>query len=324
VSQTSPLHIVFGAGQVGSSLAIALKARGLRVRVVRRSGRPVAPGVEVLAADATDPAQAVAAARGAAVVYHCMNPSAYTEQAWQAEFPAQGEALIAAAQATGARLVCLDNLYACGPCGGPRSEQTPLAAEGPKGWVRVAWDARLRQAGEQGLRWTAGRAGDDFGPGAGGQSLLSMQAVAALGRGWPAVLVGDADAVHAFSWVPDVVEALVALGSAADDVEGRAWHLPVHPVAPRELVQRLARAQGRRGWTVVLAPWFIRLLGRFSALAHALEETLYQWDRPFLVDDSAFRARFPALGLSLDQAVTKTVAAALPAGSPPFARPSAA
>lgn len=35
-------------------------------------------------------------------------------------------------------------------------------------------------------------------------------------------------------------------------------------------------------------------------------ETFYQWDRPFLVDDSRFRARFPEVGVDLDTAVAET------------------
>jgi saccharopine dehydrogenase-like NADP-dependent oxidoreductase len=96
-------HVVFGAGQVGSSLARLLASRGHRVRVVRRSDAPVGPGIEVLAGDARDPAFVLEATRGAHAVYHCINPSAYTKAAWSAEFPAFGAALIDAAIANDAR-----------------------------------------------------------------------------------------------------------------------------------------------------------------------------------------------------------------------------
>ena len=56
------LHVVFGAGQVGSGLARRLVDAGVRVRVVRRSDKPVGPGIEVVAADARDPAAVRAAA----------------------------------------------------------------------------------------------------------------------------------------------------------------------------------------------------------------------------------------------------------------------
>ena len=306
----SQLHVVFGAGQVGTLLAQLLQGRGHRVRGVRRSARPVAPGIEVVSADAMQPAEVLAASAGAAVLYHCMNPSAYTHTAWEAEFPRMGEALIAAAQHHGARLVCLDNLYGYGETDAPRSEVTPMRAAGRKGQVRVAWDARLRAAGAAGLRWTAGRAGDFFGPGAGDQSLMSVAAVQKLGQGWPALLIGDVDAPHAFSYVPDVVAGLAALGAAPDEVEGRAWHLPVLTVSPRALARHMAQAQGRRGWVFPLSAGLIRTLRGVVPLFGMLHETLYQWDRPFLVEDGAFRARFPGIGATLEQAVAETVAVA--------------
>ena len=170
----SQLHVIFGAGQIGSALARHLLARDHRVRVVRRSNKPVGHGIEVIAADAMEPGAAIAAAEGADVVYHCMNASAYTGAVWQDELPRMAEALIAAARAADARLVCLDNLYGYGPVDGPRTESTPLRADDPKGRIRAQLAARYQQAGErEGLRWTAGRGGDFFSSASFWRSLTS-------------------------------------------------------------------------------------------------------------------------------------------------------
>lgn len=304
------VQVVFGAGQVGSALARRLAAEGHRVRVVRRRAEPVGEGIEVRAGDARDRAFAIAATEGAAVVYHCMNPSAYTGAAWEEEFPAQGEAVIAAAVRHGARLVALDNLYAYGPVDGPCTPDTPLAATGPKGRVRAAWDARLRAAArEQGLRFVLGRAGDFFGPGAGEHALFSPRMVEGLRAGRAPWLVGDAAAPHAFSYVPDVVAALAALGAAGSDVEGRVFHLPVVEVAPGELVARLADAVGHPARARALPAWAVRALAPVVPLFAELRETLYQWDRPFRVDDAPFRDRFPGLATPLDACVAGTAAA---------------
>ena len=305
----SQLHVIFGAGQIGSALARHLLARDHRVRVVRRSNKPVGHGIEVIAADAMEPGAAIAAAEGADVVYHCMNASAYTGAVWQDELPRMAEALIAAARAADARLVCLDNLYGYGPVDGPRTESTPLRADDPKGRIRAQLAARYQQAGErEGLRWTAGRGGDFFGPGTGDQSVVSMDVARGLGHGRRALLLGHPEAPHAFSYAPDVVAALGALGEADDDVEGRAWHLPVHTLPPRELVDRLAAAPDQRARTIVLRPWMFPFLGLFVPILRSLRDTLYQWDRPFLVDDSAFRARFPGVGVTTERAVAEIVA----------------
>ncbi len=303
-------HVVFGAGQVGSSLARLLASRGHRVRVVRRSDAPVGPGIEVLAGDARDPAFVLEATRGAHAVYHCINPSAYTKAAWSAEFPAFGAALIDAAIANEARLVCLDNLYAYGPTDDARTPDSPMRPSGVKGSVRADWDAALRDAAAtRGLRFVAGRAGDFFGPGALDQSLLSMNAVRGLAAGRMVWLIGDAKASHAFSYVPDVVDALAAFGEAGPDVEGRVYHFPIHQLTPAQLVSHIAEALGVRPRWAALPPWLIGLLGVVLPFFGELGETLYQWDRPFLADDAAFRARFPGLGRSTPSAAREIAAA---------------
>src|SRR2546430_13890291 len=103
------LHVVFGAGQVGPLLAKRLLEAGKRVRVVRRSARESTPGAELLAGDAADPAFCNEAARGASVVYHCLNPP-YVAKVWEQLQPRYMENLIAAAGQAGARLVVLDSL----------------------------------------------------------------------------------------------------------------------------------------------------------------------------------------------------------------------
>ena len=113
------LHVVFGAGQVGTPLAGRLLEAGKRVRVVKRTAGEVAPGVEVLLGDAADAAFCHKAVSGATSVYHCMNPP-YDTSVWAALVPRYMENLIDAAGKSGARLVVLDNLYMLGRTGGVR------------------------------------------------------------------------------------------------------------------------------------------------------------------------------------------------------------
>src|SRR6516165_4549569 len=110
------LHVVFGAGQVGPRLAEALLGAGRRVRIARRSAAPVPEGAELLRGDAMDPAFCAEAARGAAAVYHCMNPP-YSARIWAEVLPRFAENLVQAAGRAGARLVVLDNVYALGRTG---------------------------------------------------------------------------------------------------------------------------------------------------------------------------------------------------------------
>src|SRR6266498_4513519 len=130
------LHVVLGAtGGAGGAIVTELAGRGHRVRAVSRKPAADLPdGVEQLAADAADPAQARKACQGATVVYHCAQPP---YQRWAAEFPALTASIAEAAARAGARLVYADNLYAYGPVDGPLTEDLPALAATRTGRVRT-------------------------------------------------------------------------------------------------------------------------------------------------------------------------------------------
>jgi len=65
------LHVVFGAGQIGTPLVRLLRERGHAVRLVRRSG-PGPEGIETLHGDASDPAFAAEATSGSSACASCV------------------------------------------------------------------------------------------------------------------------------------------------------------------------------------------------------------------------------------------------------------
>ena len=105
------LHVVLGAGQIGTLLTESLLARGEQVRQVRRGAPgPSRPLHEWRSGDLSDPRFAEEVMRGADVVYHAVN-ARYHE--WAKLLPALNEGILAGAERTGAKLVVLDNLYIC-------------------------------------------------------------------------------------------------------------------------------------------------------------------------------------------------------------------
>src|SRR5271166_4031360 len=91
------LHVVFGTGPVGLAVMRELHGQGKRVRLVNRSGTAVAPaGVEVVQANAADPASTRQVCQDATVVYNCVN-APYTD--WAALFPPMHAAIIQGAAA---------------------------------------------------------------------------------------------------------------------------------------------------------------------------------------------------------------------------------
>jgi nucleoside-diphosphate-sugar epimerase len=301
------LHVIFGAGQVGGPLAQRLLDAGKRVRVAKRSPGGAPPGAELMPGDAADPHFCSQAARGAATVYHCMNP-AYDARVWARVVPLYMDNLIAAAGRAGARLVVLDNLYMLGPPGGrPLDEDTPPNPCSRKGEIRARAAERLFEAHRRGeVRATSGRASDFYGPG-GTLTHLGDQFWRPALAGKTAWVLVNPDAIHTYHYLPDVAAGLAALGSAEADVFGRPWMLPCAPAGSmRDLVSRFSSKLGREIRLAGAPRWMVKAIGVFVPLVREVEEMLYQWAEPFVVSDRRFRERFRQHPSDVDEAAAAT------------------
>ena len=220
-------------------------AAARRVRLVNRSGHARVPDdVEVIGGDARDPAFTTAVARGAAVVYQTLNPP-YPE--WTAQFPALQAGVLAAAEATGARLVSMENVYMYGrPAGRPLTEDRAHDAHTKKGQLRGRMARELLAAHHAGRVPVAiGRASDYFGPRGGAQSNLGDRVFPAALAGKTATVLGDPDQPHSYTYIPDIGEGLAVLGEHPD-APGEVWHLPNDPDTrtTRQLVDIVYRHAG--------------------------------------------------------------------------------
>ena len=303
------LHTVIGAGQIGRRLARLLADAGYRVHLVRRGppGPPMA-GVIWMQGDITDPGFADRACGGATVVYNCANPPDYHR--WDGVLQPLFGAVLAAATRAGARLVVLDNLYGYGrPDGRRLTEDTPMNPCSRKGSIRRDVARSMLDAHSRGeVDVAIGRAPDFFGPGT-GQAVYGDRVLEALDRGRTLDCFGDLDLPRSYAYAPDVARGLAVLGTR-DGTTGRVWHLPVSAQGTtRELLQAHADAMGASLRTRVLPRWALRGMGLFSGTIGAMVEMLYQWEEPFVVDDTDFTTTFGVRPTPLAQAVAETAAA---------------
>ena len=299
-------HIVFGTGQVGRLVARQLVDLGHDVVAVNRSGRGDIPGARVVAGDATDPAFTSRVAAHADVVYFCLNATNYSR--WATEFPPLQRGVLAGAQAAGARLVVLDNLYAYGPTDGrdlvetrqPRPTSTKAA-------TRAAMTAELLRAHDTGLVQVAiGRASDYFGPGT-TQSALGETVFGAALSGRRAQVMGDPDTPHSYSYTPDVAAALITLGTE-QGATGSVWHLPVAPArSTRQIIDDVYALAGQRPRLFAAGATALRLVGIVKPAMREYLSTLYQFTDRWVVDDSAFRTAFGETATPLPDALAATV-----------------
>jgi len=301
------LHVVLGKGPVGSTLTALLVDQGHDVRVLSRSGGgPTLTGVEHVAVDASEGAALTSAARGAAALYNCANPPYHR---WAQQWPPIAQALLDAAEATDAVLVTMGNLYGYGPVDVPMTEDLPLASAGTKGQVRAAmWRQALARHQAGTLRTVEVRASDFVGPGVTDGGMLGERAVPALLRGRTVRVLGDPDALHSWTAMGDVAAALAVAG-ADERAWGRAWHVPTAPaVSAREAVREMCRAAGVPKVAVTQLPHLaLRAAGLVVPLLRELEETRYQFVRPFVLDSSAFTQTFGLVATPLEQTWARTV-----------------
>ena len=302
----SQLHIVIGAtGGTGAAVVRELAARGHRVRGVSRTELPSMPGVAHAAADASDRGSLIEAARGATVIYQCANPP-YAD--WPSAFPVLQANVIAAAEATGARVVMADNLYMYGPdAPQPLRESTPMLATGKKGALRARMASQLLEAHDAGrVQVAIGRASDYFGPG-GTNSAVGQLFFGPAGRGKGVRWLGKLDQPHALSFLPDIARGLVTLGEN-ENAAGRAWHLPITAsLTAEQWRDLLTQRMGRPIKLSRLSRPMLRLAGLFVPVTRELGETLYQWERPWLVDDGDFRRTFREEPTAVDRAIDEAM-----------------
>src|SRR5262245_9856898 len=303
------LHVLVGGGQVGLPLARILLGRGKRVRIAKRSAGELPEGVELVQGDATDLNFCVEAARGASTVYHCMNPPYYA-RVWAELLARYMENLIAAAGRTRARLVVLDNVYMLGrPQGKPLDEDTPPRPCSRKGEIRARVAGRMWEAHRRGdVRATSGRASDFYGPG-GTLTHLGDQFWRPVIAGKRGRVVVDPDAIHTYHYIPDVAAGLATLGTAGDDAYGRPWMLPCAPAETmRALVARFSRELGRKIGLMTLPRTVLKPLALVAPFLREIDEMLYQWEEPFVINDKRFRERFGQGPQDVQRAAADTVA----------------
>jgi nucleoside-diphosphate-sugar epimerase len=284
-------HVVFGAtGAIGGAVVGQLARTGRQVRAVSRGGQ--APdGVQGMAADASDRAQAARAAAGASVIYHCASPP-YTH--WPELFPTLTGAILGAAESSGAKLVFADNLYAYGPVDGPLREDLPAAARGPKGRIRAEMAAGLLAAHREGrVRVVIGRASDYYGPHGTG-STAGETVFGRILAGQKPQWTGRLDQPHTFHYLPDIARGLVVLAGRRE-ADGQVWHLPAAgPLTAQQFFDLIGTAAGQPVpvHASIASPALLAVAGVFSPLLREMRETTYQFRAPFVIDASKFEAAF--------------------------------
>src|SRR5208337_3984061 len=281
--------VIFGCGPTGRATAERLVAEGREIVVAQRNApADLQKAATFAACDALDRDSVVKTARwGEQFVVAIGFP--YVGRAWREMWPKAIGNFVAAAEATGARMVFIDNLYMYGPQTAPLVESMPLASYGLKPAARAAATRVWTEAAAAGrARVAALRAPDFYGPGV-GRSYLGDATIGMLSRGKAALFVGSPDFPHDYAYVPDVARAVTTLIAAPDSAFGQAWHMPCAPTrTTRQILRAAADILGVRLRLNAFPATLLKPAGLLSPFLRELAEMRFLWDRPYLVDANKF------------------------------------
>jgi len=310
--------LVIGAtGGIGGEVAHELIGRGWRVRGLcrqpaeaNRRAAWVGP-VEWIAGDAMNGADVTAAASGTEIIFHGANPPGYRN--WRGLAIPMLQSSIAAARASGARLIFPGNVYNFGPDAGTvigeRSPQHPLTR---KGAVRVEMEQMLEAATGVGVRSLVVRAGDFFGPHQ--PSSWFKDAMVKPGRPLRSVTYpGEREVGHAWAYLPDLAETVAQLAEIEASLPAfDSFHFGGHWLARGvEIAEAVRRVSGEQDLPIRSLPWALVFLGApFVTFLREALEMRYLWRVPLRLDNAKLVSLIgPEPHTPLDEALRQTLSA---------------
>jgi nucleoside-diphosphate-sugar epimerase len=299
------IHAVLGAGPLAHHTAKALTNLDAEVRHIRRSGTGSASTRIV---DLLDTQALANALSGVKVAYMCAQPAYHR---WPQEFPPLLDSVMQACMRTGTALVMGDNLYMYGDAAHerPLTEHSATDATTRKGRVRSQMADALMAAHSSGsLQVAIARGSDFFGPGVKASALGDM-VFAPLLHGKTVRACGDINLPHCYTYIGDFGAAMATLGTSGAGW-GKVWHVPNSPaISTREVINRAAQLASLPAPRISASGrMMLSLVGLFIPAARETIELLPHFDKPYLVDDSAWRAAFALRETPLDEALLRTMA----------------
>jgi nucleoside-diphosphate-sugar epimerase len=304
------MQTILGAnGVIGNELSKLLPQYTDKVRQVSRNPKKVNATDETLAADLLDPKAVSDAVAGSEVAYLVAGLK-YDAKVWAEQWPKVMRNAIEACKRHGTKLVFFDNVYAYGKVDGVMTEDTPYNPCSKKGEVRATIATTLMDEVKHGeLHGMIVRAADFYGPGA-ALSLTHSTVHERLKAKKTPQWIGDASAVHTFTYTPDAGRSVALLGNTAS-AYGQVWHaLTSKEPMSGEAYVRIACELAGQPFKVQVAPrWMLGLMGLFVPVLRENMEMLYQFEHDYRFDSSKLEQAFTVQATSYREGIQAALSA---------------
>jgi nucleoside-diphosphate-sugar epimerase len=195
---------------------------------------------------------------------------------------------IAAAQASGARIVLPGTIYNYGPSAFPLlSETSPQLPKTRKGAIRVAMEARLEAAASRGVRSLIVRSGDFFGPRPGNNWF--SQGLVTPGAPLKAITYpGQSGVGHAWAYLPDLAETFARLADREAELPAFArFHFDGQWDADgTAMTSAIRRVAGAPKLPIKALPWgLLAMMAPFNETLRELVEMKPLWRAHIRLDN---------------------------------------
>ncbi len=285
------LALILGAtGGIGRETATALTRYGWSIRALTRDPNTAATRCNAdwqwVRGDATDKACVVAAAAGAGLIVHAVNPPGYRQ--WDKLVLPMLDHTIEAARVSGARILLPGTIYNYGPDAFPTlHEDSPQHPTTRKGEIRVELERRLEEAAKSGVRTLILRLGDFFGPRPGNNWF--SQGLIKPGQPVRAVTYpGKRGVGHDWAYLPDAGETFARLAERESELEPFArFHFAGHwDPDGTAMIAAIGRAVGNPALKVKALPWsLLKLIGLFNETLRELTAMKFLWETSVRLDN---------------------------------------
>ena len=288
------MQTILGAGgAIGNELARALISYTGNIRLVSRNPKKVNDSDILHPADLMDKEQIFNAVRDSEIVYLVVGLE-YKTKTWKEKWPPLIQNVIDACIRHNSKLVFFDNVYMIGGDNIKHiTEDSPISPTSRKGEIRAKLDGMiLQQIEKHKLNAIIARSADFFGP-YGNTSVLMELVYKNFKKGKRAQWLGNARAVHSFTYTGDAGMGTALLGNTPD-AYNQVWNLPTDKsrLTGVQWINLFASEMRVANKYQTIPSWLLKILGLFIPIMGELSEMIYQYDRDYFFDSSKFEKRF--------------------------------
>lgn len=280
--------LVLGAsGGMGFSIVNELMARGVKVTAFARTKSKLeslfgdVPNLHFFTGDIFEVEDIKRAAKDVDVIFQSANIP-YPE--WEEKLELFMKNIVLAAKDCGAKLACVDNIYAYGRSAGEKvNENFPKNPHTKKGRVRLNVEKLIKQSEVDAL---IAHFPDFYGPNA--HNTLLHYTLDSVVKGKKALYLGDQNIKREFIFTPDGAKAIVNL--AFDERSyGQNWNIPgCGTISGKEIIAILRELTGYEKGVSTVSKNMIKFLGLFNRFMREVVEMFYLNEEPVVLDGSKY------------------------------------